>query len=134
MRWRDDRKLRSALCFQRLSPNQISKLWWQDLETRGRISDLIIDFKIQTGNVKIPFPNDLLETASPYVTRASTQHPSQYQHFLSNINSHKFSFFVRTVLVWNALPPASVYADNVNAFHSSICGKTTFLIPAIFVM
>ena len=74
--------------------NMISKLGWQHLETRGRISDLIIDFKIQTGNVKIPFPNDLLETASPYVMRASTQRPSQYQCFLSNINTHKFSFFV----------------------------------------
>ena len=32
--------------------NMISKLGWQDLETRGRISDLIIVFKIQTGHVK----------------------------------------------------------------------------------
>ena len=74
--------------------NMTSKLGWQDLETRGRISDLIIVFKIQTGHVKIPFPNDLLETASPCVTRASTQHPFQYQRFLSNNNMHKFSFLL----------------------------------------
>jgi len=106
--------------------NMISKLGWQDLETRGRISDLIIAFKIRTGHVKIPFSNDLLETASPCVTRANTQHPFQYQRFLSNNNTHKFSFFVRTVPVWNAVPPAFVYADNVNAFYSSFCGKLPF--------
>ena len=106
--------------------NMISKLGWQDLETRGRISALIIVFKIQTGHVKIPFPNDLLETASPCATRASTQHPFQYQRFLSNNNTHKFSFFVRAVPVWNALSPTSVYADNVNAFYSSFCGKLPF--------
>ena len=105
--------------------NMISKLGWQDLETRGRISDLIIVFKIQTGHVKT-FCQLLLETASPCVTRASTQRPFQYQRFLSNNNTHKFSFFVRTVPVWNALPPASVYVDNVNAFNSSICGKLPF--------
>ena len=66
--------------------NMISKSGWQDLEIRGKISDLIIVFKIQKGNVKIPFPNDLLETASTYVMRGSTQHPFQYQRFLSNIN------------------------------------------------
>ena len=40
--------------------NMISKTGWQDLETRRKISDLIMFFKIQIGNVKRPFPNDLL--------------------------------------------------------------------------
>ena len=60
--------------------NMTSKLGWQDLETRGRISDLIIVFKIQTGHVKIPFPNDLLETAP----RASRE-PARNIHF--NVNA-----------------------------------------------
>ena len=101
--------------------SMISNLGWQDLETRRKISDLTMFFKIRTGNVKISFANDpLREMDSPHFTRASTRHPFQFQRFSSNVNAHKFSFFVRTVPVWNALSSASVHADCVTAFHSNI--------------
>ena len=48
-------------------------------------------------------PNDEREIDSPHFTRACTRHPFQFQRFSSNVNAHKFSFFVRTVPVWNAL-------------------------------
>ena len=37
----------------------LSNLGWQDLETRRKITDLTMFFKIKTGNVRISFPNDL---------------------------------------------------------------------------
>ena len=89
----------------------LSNLRWQDLETRRRITDLTMLFKIKTGNVRISFPDDLREVDCPYSTRASAQHPFQFHRFLSNVNAHKFSFFVRSVPVWNALSPASVCED-----------------------
>ena len=101
----------------------LSNLGWQDLETRRKITDLTMFFKIKTGNVRISFPNDLRAVDCPYLTRASAQHPFQYQCYSSNVNAHKFSFFGRSVPAWNALSPAFAFADPVAAFHSSICNN-----------
>ena len=88
-------------------------------------------FKIQTGNVKITFPKDLLETVSPHVMWASVQHPFQKQCFLYNINAHEFSFSVRTAPVWNALPPASVYVV-VHAILLTLVQIVFVLVQLIF--
>ena len=94
----------------------LSNLGWQDLETRRKITDLTMFFKIKTGNVRISFPNDLREVHCPYLTRGSAQHPFQFQRYSSTINAHRYSFFVRTVPAWNALSPVSVRADSVAVF------------------
>ena len=104
----------------------LSNLGWQDLETRRKITDLTMFFKIKTGNVRISFPNDLREVHRPYLTRGSAQHPFQFQRYSSTINAHKYSFFVRTVPAWNALSPVSVSADSFAVFHSSICKNVMF--------
>ena len=77
-------------------------------------------FKIKTGNVQISFSNDLREVHCPYLTWGSAKHPFQFQRYSSTTNAHKYSFFVRTVPVWNALSPVSVCADSVAVFHSSV--------------
>ena len=101
----------------------LSNLGWQDLETRRKITDLTMFFKIKTGNARISFPNDLREVHRPYLTRGSAQHPFQFQRYSSTINAHKYSFFVRTVPAWNALSLVSICADSVPVFHSSICNN-----------
>ena len=104
----------------------LSNLGWQDLETRRKITDLTMFFKIKTGNVWISFPNDLCEVHCPRLTRGSAQHPFQFQRYSSTINAHRYSFFLRTVPAWNALSPVSVRADSVAVFHSSICNNLLF--------
>ena len=107
----------------------LSNLGWQDLETRTKITDLTMFFKIKTGNVRISFPNYLREAHCPYLTRGSAKHPFQFQRYSSPINdcyAHKYSFFVRTVPAWNALSPVSVSADSVAVFHSSIFKNVMF--------
>ena len=84
-------------------------------------------FKTKTGNVRISFQKDLREVHCPYLTRGSAQHPFQFQRYSSAINSHKYSFFVRTVPAWNALSPVSVRADSVAVFHSSIWNVKDYL-------
>ena len=106
----------------------LSNLGWQDLETRRKITDLTMFFKIKTGNVRISFPNDLREVHCPYLTRRSAQQPFQFQRYLSTINAHKYSFFVRTVPAWNALSPVSVCANSVAVFHSSVDDFYLFLL------
>ena len=60
----------------------------------------------------VPTHGPELATASIPVQRCS-----------SFVNAHKHAFFVRNVPAWNALFPASVCADSVAAFHSSICNN-----------
>ena len=106
----------------------LSNLGRQDLETRRKITDLTVFFKIKTGNVRISFPNDLREVHCPYSTRGSANHPFQFQRYSSTINAHKCSFFVRTVPAWNALSPVSVCANSVAVFHSSVDDFYLFLL------
>ena len=103
----------------------VSNWGWQDHERRRKITDLTIFFKIKTGNVPISFPNDLREVDCPYRLTAPSQpqHQFQFQRCSSFVNAHKHAFFVRNVPAWNALFPASVCADSVAAFHSSICNN-----------
>ena len=70
----------------------LSNLGWQDLETRRRITDLTMFFKIKTGNVRKSFPNDLREVNCPYLTRGRAQHPFQFHRYSSTINAYKDSF------------------------------------------
>ena len=67
----------------------LSNLGRQDLETRRRIADLTMFFKIEMGNVRISFPNDLREVHCPYLTRGSAKHPFHFQRYSSTINAHK---------------------------------------------
>ena len=70
----------------------LSNLGWQDLETRRKITDFTMFFKIKAGKVRISFPNDLREVHCPYLTRGSAQHPFHFQRYSSTINAHKYSF------------------------------------------
>ena len=50
----------------------------------------------------------------------------QFHHCSSNVNMQKFSFFIRSVPIWNALSPTSVCADSVAVFavfHLRICNN-----------
>ena len=66
----------------------LSNLGWQDLETRTKITDLTMFFKIKTGNVRISFQNYLREVHCPYLIRGSAKHPFQFQRYSSTINDH----------------------------------------------
>ena len=115
-------------CHSRSVNTMLSNLGRQDLETRRKITDLTVFFKIKTGNVRISFPNDLREVHCPYSTRGSANHPFQFQRYSSTINAHKCSFFVRTVPAWNTLFPVSVCANSVAVFHSSVDDFYLFLL------
>ena len=73
----------------------LSNLGRQDLETRRKITDLTMFFKIKIGNVRISFPNDLRELHCPYFTRGNAKHPFHFLRYSSTINAHKKIFFFR---------------------------------------
>ena len=56
-------------------------------------------------------------TSHPYLQpklRLSRTHPLSFQPYQTNINAFKYSFFPRTILTWNSLPPLIPHASTAS--------------------
>ena len=99
----------------------ISQLNWPTLEQRRNCQKLVLCYKIVKNLSCIPSSNFV-----------SHPHPSlRHSHNLcllyplTSSNSHKFSFFVSVVLLWNSLPSPVVNAYSLNSFK--YCLKNSLL-------
>ena len=98
----------------------ISQLNWPTLEQRRNCQKLVLCYKIVKNLSCIPSSNFV-----------SHPHPSlRHSHNLcllyplTRSNSHKFSFFVSVVPLWNSLPSPVVNASSLNSFK--YCLKNSF--------
>ena len=91
-----------------------SSLGWVDLERRRKMHDCVMWFKIHYCFVFLPFPP--LVVPKPRLAR--NDHNLAYLHLDSRINSFKFSFFVRTIPVWNSLSADAVSAPRPDVFQA----------------
>ena len=105
-------------CFRNYSRSQsvtelINRLQWDSLETRRKVTDLKMFYKIENNFMKIQFPAVIQPI--PYTT-TRRQHP--YTKFIpiSTINSYKHSYFIRTLPIWNNLPSTVVTSGSVEQF------------------
>ena len=51
----------------------------------------------------------------------------------TSVNAHKYSFFPRTILVWNGLPFPVVHSSSVNLFKASIVLSYRYFISFLFL-
>ena len=101
--------------------SMLQSLEWPDLESRRKANDLTMFYKILSRQVNIDFPSDLEGNSNQTrLTRASLRHPYQFRQYFSSINAHKYSFFVRTVSHWNALPNHIVAAKSTALLRSGL--------------
>ena len=70
-------------------------------------------YKIQNQLVNLPFPPTVL----PKPRLNYRDHHLAYTHVGPRIDAYKFSFFVRTVPMWNGLPVGAVSADTLQGFQ-----------------
>ena len=71
--------------------------------------------------IDLHVPSDLEGNSNQMrLTRASLRHPYQFRQYFSSINAHKYSFFVSTVLHWNALPNHIITAKSTALFRSGL--------------
>ena len=63
-------------------------------------------YNIHFHHLNIDFPPDIKQKHFNYATRASVRHCYQLDHPTSAVNSHKFSFYIRSIPVWYSLPPS----------------------------
>ena len=94
----------------------LADLNWQSLEERRIINDLTMFYKINSNFVNISFPAEI--SLGFQGTRRS--HDYKFMPLSSAVNAYKYSFFPRTIPVWNGLPFSVIHASSVNLFKASI--------------
>ena len=96
--------------------NMLSTLQWRSLADRRVDARLCLMYKIVHGLVDIPTQKYLI----PF-TRSSRIHHSLAFHIPhSNSDYHLYSFFPRTIRVWNTLPSSFVISPNIEAFKLKV--------------
>ena len=93
----------------------IDTLGWDTLHNRRLASQLHMFFKIRHSLVNIHFP-PVIQPAT-YIGRHD--HPFKYSIPESTIDSYKFSFYPRSVRLWNLLPTSAVMVPSILAFKAA---------------
>ena len=81
--------------------SMLTNLNWSSLQSRRRICDLGMFYKIHRGQVNISLPCDLISVPAYGRTRAS--HDFKIRLPSSSVDTYKHSFCVRSIPVWSAL-------------------------------
>lgn len=81
--------------------DMLSSLNWRRLDLRRIDQRLIMLHNIINGQVAVALP----PYVKPLARQSRTTHLQAFQHILTKTDYHKYSFFPRTVVHWNALPP-----------------------------
>jgi len=89
--------------FSRLSSvtDMLTSLNWRRLDLRRIDQRLVMFHNILHNQVAIPIPDYL----KPITRPSRTSHTKAFQNIQTTTDYHKFSFFPRTIIHWNALPP-----------------------------
>ena len=94
----------------------INELGWETLECRRQKIQLTLLYKIINNLVDIP--------ASDYLARAPSRlranHKFKYRHLSSKSDCLKYSFFHKTIPVWNSLPAAVAEAPSLASFKQGL--------------
>ena len=101
-----DRKTSISPLLQQLDLDQLA--------IRRLLHQCTMFYKIHYNLVNIGFPPCV--RLHPAVGRA--QHLLHYQPIQASRNSYKFSFFIRTIPIWNRLPLEAVTAPSVQVFQA----------------
>jgi ribonuclease P/MRP protein subunit RPP40 len=94
----------------------INDLGWDSLETRRTHQQLAMFYKIRNGLVNISLPQCVLPSA------ARTRNGSNLKFVQMPVHKdvYAFSFYPRTVRVWNSLPDHVLSSDTLPAFQSNV--------------
>lgn len=100
--------------------SMLDHLGWESLESRRTKNQLTIMYKIVHNLVDIP--------ASPYLTlmKSTTRsaHSYKFQAYSASTDTFKYSFFPRTVRIWNQLPASIAEAPSLVSFKKELSDHT----------
>ena len=82
--------------------SMLTDLNWPSLQSRRRMCDLCMFYKIHRGQVNISVPYEL--TSVPAYGRTRKSHDFKIGLPSSSFDAYKHSFYVRSIPAWNTLP------------------------------
>ncbi|KXJ20505.1 putative RNA-directed DNA polymerase from transposon BS [Exaiptasia diaphana] len=94
----------------------VSSLGWDTLEHRRLFNQSVLFYKFHNGLINCKLPDSLMRSCPQRSTR---RHCLTYQQQQSTVLAHSYSFFPRTVRVWNLLPSEVVTSTTLNSFKQS---------------
>ena len=96
--------------------SMLDELGWETLENRRKKLQLTLIYKVVNDLVDIPCHQYL----TPMTTRTRSTHTKKYRQYSTKTNSLKYSFFPRTVPVWNCLPASVAEAPSLVSFKREL--------------
>ena len=90
----------------------IDQLQWESLESRRSKIQLTLFFKVIRNLIDIT-PDKYLTHST---TRTRSTHLKKYRQFSPSTDSFRFTFFLRTVPLWNSLPADIAEAPSLVTF------------------
>ena len=102
----------------------VSSLGWDSLEHRRLFNQSVLFYKFHNGLVNCNFPDSLTRSST---LRSTRRHCSTYWQQQSTVLAHSYSFFPRSVWVWNSLPCEVVTSATLNSFKQSALPAITSL-------
>ena len=96
--------------------NMLCHLEWQTLEQRRIATNLTMLYKITNNIVTVPIHTYL----TPWTRPPTRSHNLCYMPYQCNTNTLKYSFFPRTIILWNSLPSHIASAPTLNLFKDAV--------------
>ena len=103
----------------------IQNLGWDTLHTRRLLAQSVMFYKIHYKLVNISFPSCVV----PATYFARHNHQLKYQIPTPTTDSYKFSFYPRSIRIWNNLPPSVVMLPTVVAFREAALPAIRGMLP-----
>ena len=96
--------------------SMLDHLQWESLESRRSKIQLTLFFKVIHNLIDIPADQYL----TPSTSRTRATHTKRYRRFSPSTDSFKFSFFPRTVPLWNSLRAVIAEAPSLVSFKEGL--------------
>ena len=95
----------------------LQDLNWRTLDQRRIDSRLVLLYKVTYDLVAIPASDYLIRNTRP----SSRNHSYAYRQFTTLRDYYKYTFFPRTIIHWNALPPHIPVLPTLAQFSLAVC-------------
>ena len=95
----------------------LEDLHWPTLETRRKYMRLVMFYKITNNEIDMELPPYIMEQRR--ATRSSGAISNNFIPLQPRLDCYKFSFYVRTIVEWNMLPPELKSQTTLKLFKSA---------------
>ena len=106
------------------SSDLVSTLNWDTLEIRRLAQQASMFYKIRNGFVGITFPS---------VVIPNPRHSGMHCKPQCNVLNFSYSFYIRTIRVWNRLPEQIINAQSLKTFNNSVYPAMYSMTPPLYL-